>query len=449
MPSVKFSKQHLLSFGALILVLLVLPLSIFIIKREQRYQSGAEGPESVPLAVKISNLHGGGFSVSWKTETATNGSIKFGTSESLTNEGMDDRGDILSTTHHVTITNQNPNTAYYFKIKSGPTIYGKATGDVWLASAPAVSQNTPAEIQPLAPPNPIFGNIKNQSGTKIENALVYVYFQKAGGEKSALLSTITNPGWVIDTKNARTENLQSLLPVAEGDRIIISVEAAENGVGQAEIAAGSCITNGCEAFQDIIVSVPQATSTPTTPLATNTPTIPVATSTPTTPQATSTPTTPIEPGATTLSLKVRFQGIADNRANEKKISVILKQEGVEKYAFPEVDITSDTNGVYTTANLTLASFAPGTYDIFVKGWCHLTKEFNSNLNTGENILGFTGQNDELLAGDANGNDRVDGFDFNALINQYMPNPPGSADFNLSGRVDGFDFLYIVRNYFQE
>ena len=131
----KLSKKQLIGLIILLILLISLPLAVFLVKQQQEYRGRAVGPEAVPTNVNITNLHGGGFSVSWTSVNPTTGafqettgSVFWGTDQNnLNQEAFDDRGqDISSTTHHVSIFNLNPNTTYYLKIKSGPDNYGKA-----------------------------------------------------------------------------------------------------------------------------------------------------------------------------------------------------------------------------------------------------------------------------------------------------------------------------------
>lgn len=54
-----------------------------------------------------------------------------------------------------------------------------------------------------------------------------------------------------------------------------------------------------------------------------------------------------------------------------------------------------------------------------------------------------------LAGDANGDCRVDGVDFVVVFNHYgqtVSGGVGVGDFNTDGKVDGIDFVVLFNHY---
>jgi len=469
----KLSKRQLITFVGFLIILISLPLAIFLVQQQQIYRGRALGPEAVPTNVKIANLHGGGFSVSWTSVNPTTGafqettgSVFWGTDQNnLNQEAFDDRGqDISSTTHHVSIFNLNPNTTYYLKIKSGPDNYGKS-GESWVKAGVAVQQATPVELTLSGNPQPIYGYIKNQAGNKVEGALVYAKLKKDDSEtKSALMSTVTktDEGWVMDAKNARMENLTSFFGFDDNDQVLIEIQAAQNGIASANFAI-----NQCSPAQDITVVpptvTPTLTSTPTlgptatpTPTATLTPTptpsltpIPVPTTTPTPippPTGTPTPTPTPEPDKAHLTFKVRFQGINQQRP-DKTVKITLTKAGNTIATFENEGVGSDENGIYTGR---IMNITPDTYDIFIKGWAHLQKKFSGiTLTEGENTQDFSGT--ELLTGDATDDNKINAQDIVILVQDYRPNtPPNSlADFNLDGTVNAQDVRFIVENYRRE
>lgn len=152
------------------------------------------------------------------------------------------------------------------------------------------------------------------------------------------------------------------------------------------------------------------------------------------------------PGGASLSFRVKFQGIINQRPNQMA-KIILKQQDQEKYRFNNVSITASADGVYTG---TVGNILPETYDLFIKGWAHLQKKFgNVTINPGTNTQDFSGG--ILKAGDAIDNNRVDIYDYNKIVEHFGPRmpPEGSiADFDLDNDVDIFDYNYLVGNFNQ-
>ncbi len=201
-----------------------------------------------------------------------------------------------------------------------------------------------------------------------------------------------------------------------------------------------------------ISPTPTPSSTPT-PTPTNTPTpTPTPTNTPTptpTPTPTNTPTpsptpTPIPPS---LTFKVKFQGI-NQKGPDRTVKITFQKAGQVPEVFENVSVSSNNSGIYSGS---IINITPDTYDIYIKGWSHLTRKFAAiSLVAGENSQDFSSVS--LLAGDADGSDRVDSLDFTILVAHYMGNPnapsDSPADFDLNGRVDSLDFTLLATNYYQ-
>ena len=107
-------------------------------------------------------------------------------------------------------------------------------------------------------------------------------------------------------------------------------------------------------------------------------------------------------------------------------------------------VTPDSSGHFA-----LNSVPAGTYNLAIKGykWLQVVVPIDTASGNPTNIVAT------FIAGDANGDNRIDIGDFGVLINAYdsSSNQPGSgydirADFNDDGRVDIADFGILVNNY---
>lgn len=151
------------------------------------------------------------------------------------------------------------------------------------------------------------------------------------------------------------------------------------------------------------------------------------------------------PGAQNLTFfKLHPQGIFQ-QGPDKTAQVKLVQDGEVKHEFDSASFQSDDQGFY---QLTLSEVNPGTYDVYVKGWAHLTKKFsNIEILQGENSIDLSSE--PLLAGDAVANDYVNIQDFNILAQDYLGSGVEStADFNLDGVVNIQDFNLLAQNYLE-
>jgi hypothetical protein len=156
-----------------------------------------------------------------------------------------------------------------------------------------------------------------------------------------------------------------------------------------------------------------------------------------------TPTPSPEPDKANLTFKVKFESIDEQRP-DKTVEITLQKENAPSHFLGTLPVSGDKNGVYAG---TIISVIPDTYDILVKGWVHLQKKFtNIILNQGSNTQDWS--EIELLAGDANGDNKVNIQDLGVLARDYHQSE-SPADFNLDGIVNIQDFRFIAVNYRQE
>ncbi|HKY74363.1 MAG TPA: fibronectin type III domain-containing protein, partial [Patescibacteria group bacterium] len=99
-----------------------LGVGIFIVNQGTGGFLPKASPETTPKNVKITNISDNAFSVSFITDTATPGYIKYGTeADKLQSQTSDDRDQLSGavgqfTTHHITLRSLSPATPYYFAI---------------------------------------------------------------------------------------------------------------------------------------------------------------------------------------------------------------------------------------------------------------------------------------------------------------------------------------------
>jgi len=180
--------------------------------------------------------------------------------------------------------------------------------------------------------------------------------------------------------------------------------------------------------------VPTSTLTPTPPL---TPT-PTHTTT-NTPIPTATPTP--KPKRGNLIFKIKFPGVTGG-GKKAQVRVSLIKNGEERAE--TIVVRSNSEGVFEGE---MVNIEPDVYDVYLKGWAHLQKKFESvTLNSGENMVDWTAF--PLLAGDANGDNLINIQDFGVLVRDYLKTE-SPADFNLDSMVNIQDFRFIVENYLKD
>ncbi len=148
----------------------------------------------MPSKVRITNVADSKFSVSWITTQSTQGKIEYGKiGEKITEQAADERGEVSSKTHQVTVEGLQPNTQYSFRIVSGS---GQARFDN--NGSPYAVQTGPV-IGETPPAKSFYGTIRPGTGASAEGAIVYLSLPgsapvstlvKAGGSYTLSLSTI-------------------------------------------------------------------------------------------------------------------------------------------------------------------------------------------------------------------------------------------------------------------
>lgn len=144
-----------------------------------------------PKEVQVSNIKENAFSVSYTTDAAVTGSISYGKDTNLAEVAFDDRDDGSPSphkVHHITITNLNPGTKYYFSIASGGSVFQNNSVPYEVTTAKAGIANSSSKI-------PVQGTVVLEEGAAPAEALVYISADdpasSSGG--SQLLSTFLTP----------------------------------------------------------------------------------------------------------------------------------------------------------------------------------------------------------------------------------------------------------------
>ncbi|MCP4363324.1 MAG: fibronectin type III domain-containing protein [Chloroflexi bacterium] len=138
--------------------------------------------------VYVTNVWENGFTVSWTTDTASDGHVDYDTVNPPTGSTVSD-AIVSTTTHYVDVSGLSPNTTYLFQIRSGATTdnNGGAYYSVTTGSSLVTNPST----------HNLFGYLYESNGTTlVPNAIVYLQIQDVGG-----LPTIGNSVWA----SARTD----------------------------------------------------------------------------------------------------------------------------------------------------------------------------------------------------------------------------------------------------
>jgi hypothetical protein len=198
-------------------------VGVLLIQNRQIFRLRAS-PEITPKNVRISNITDSSFTVSWASDKETQGFIRWGKDTSL------DKTKIIpssspSFTHSVSIDELSASTTYYFNINSDGEGFDN-NGLAWkVKTGISLPEQPEADI--------ISGQVVNQAQDPVKNALVYV---QVGG--SSLLSTTTSEEgtWAIPISTARTQALNSFIPINESTTLIeIVVQGGPGSIASAQV----------------------------------------------------------------------------------------------------------------------------------------------------------------------------------------------------------------------
>ncbi len=165
---------------------------------------GRAAPEKEPENIAITNVSPTGFTVLYTTTTAVPGTISYGTEKEGTNVAVDDRDretgrSTPSKIHHITVSNLNPSTTYYFSILSGDAVFLNEDEPYEVMTAPMLP------TQPEETP-PITGSITVPEDVEEKQSIVLMT-----SDDSQMVSALVDEdgSYVIPTTGIRSEDLSA------------------------------------------------------------------------------------------------------------------------------------------------------------------------------------------------------------------------------------------------
>ena len=174
--------------------------------------------------IRVSNYSSSSVTISWITDTVTDGSVKYGLSGGALGEPQgDDRGSITDDTHYVTITGLNSETPYDYQVVSGGT-------------SSSTNSFTTTEMPPGGTPPPsyiIYGFVYKQDGTTpAEGAIVYVTVTHSSTTSYPLSKLADSSGfWQLNLGDLKNPSTNNVLEYGTGDAISVFSQGAADGTG--------------------------------------------------------------------------------------------------------------------------------------------------------------------------------------------------------------------------
>lgn len=174
-------------------------------------------PKSEVKNLSFTNITDHQVTISWITDKPTKGVVRIGKGyykddleKSLKKEGR-------YLTHHITITNLNPNRKYQFKVFQGlkTAFYGEFT--------------TSSTLDSFTSPNPVYGRVISKDKKPIIGALIFLQAKEAS-QSSSIISTQTNleGRWSLDLANLRSKDFRKSFDLTRSSLETVIVQTGKS-----------------------------------------------------------------------------------------------------------------------------------------------------------------------------------------------------------------------------
>lgn len=177
-------------------------------------------PQTTPKNVKITNVRDTSFTVSFLTDEATAGFIKYGvTASDLKNQASDDRDQLNGNvgqyqSHYITLRDLEPNTEYHFTLGTASIPRTDNNGVPFtVKTAPTAGNQAAAKTA--------YGTVNKADGSAADGAIVYMVIP-GGTELSGLVKA--SGSWAIPLSNARASDLTTYVNVQPSTPVSLIVQ---------------------------------------------------------------------------------------------------------------------------------------------------------------------------------------------------------------------------------
>lgn len=178
-------------------------------------------PETTPKNIRITNIKDDSFTVSFYTEEATPGFIKYGTvPDKLNSQVRDDRDQLSGSVdnfnlHHITVRGLEPNTDYYLVLGTGSRAEFDQDGQPFQVKTPRKPASTTPETVT------IFGSVALENGTPAQGSVIYI----TSPNIQELSSLVKSSGsWAISISQALNKTGDDYASVEPEDQITVLVQ---------------------------------------------------------------------------------------------------------------------------------------------------------------------------------------------------------------------------------
>ncbi len=182
-------------------------------------------PQTTPKKIRVSNLTDAGFTVSFLTDEATVGHIKYGVdAKKIDSQSSDDRDQLSGTVdkyniHHITVRGLKPSTTYYYTLGTGTNSFDNGGQPFIVKTAQRTGVPSAAKT--------IYGSVVSPSGSPAEGAIVYVKAEGVG-EMSSLVKK--SGSWAIPLSNARMADGSTYAQISDDSTLTLFVQGTSNAL---------------------------------------------------------------------------------------------------------------------------------------------------------------------------------------------------------------------------
>ena len=177
-------------------------------------------PQTTPKNIKITNIRDTSFTVSFLTDEATVGFVKYGvTASDLKSQASDDRDQLNGTvgqyqSHYISVRDLEPSTEYHFTLGTASMPRTDNNGVPFtVKTAPRAGNQAAAKTA--------YGTVNKADGSAAEGAIVYMLVP-GGAELSGLVKA--SGSWAIPLSNARTTDLTTYVTVQPSTPVSLIVQ---------------------------------------------------------------------------------------------------------------------------------------------------------------------------------------------------------------------------------
>lgn len=178
-------------------------------------------PQTTPKNIRVTNVTDSTFTISFLTDAATKGFVKYGeTAGELSRESADDRvqlsanSDLSFTLHHITVRGLQAERTYHYVLGSGGALFDQEGVPFTVTTAKAGGTPSAAKT--------INGVVLNENGSPAVNSVVYVTLPGAG-EMSALIRNQSG-NWAVPLSDARKTDGSEFATIAETDSLSLFIQ---------------------------------------------------------------------------------------------------------------------------------------------------------------------------------------------------------------------------------